>query len=306
MVELAGAFPLVNAVARDSARTAWNRLPTNTKPLIDGLALPAFEGFEDVLDAHATVGLIHHPVSMETGLSHADEAMLAAIEHRLFRSLRRLIVTSETTAATLSTRFQLSSDNIRVIVPGTDDAPRSPGSNGCELLSIGTLVPRKGHDVLLRAMAALADLAWQMTIVGSPDRDPAHARGLLALAENLNIDHRVRFAGELVGDALDAVWRGADIFALATYYEGYGMVIAEALKRGLPVVVTDGGAAGTLITQGAGCVSPIGDAELLAHALRPLISDGSKRRDMARGAWQAGQSLPSWDEQSALFAAALN
>ena len=86
-------------------------------------------------------------------------------------------------------------------MPGTDDAPRSPGSGGptCHILSIGTLVPRKGHDVLLRALARLFDLDWQLTIVGSPDRDPVHARSLVALAEELGIARQVRFAGEVVG-----------------------------------------------------------------------------------------------------------
>ena len=194
------------------------------------------------------VVLIHHPVSLETGLNAAEQAALADVERRLLPRLKRLIVTSNTTAETLETQFHIPTDRIHVVVPGTDDAPRCPGSAGCEMLSIGTLIPRKGHDVLLRALARLFDLDWHLTIAGAPDRDPAHAHGLMALTEELKIAHRVRFAGELVGDALEAAWRGADLFALATYYEGYGMAIAEALKRGLPVVVTAGGAAGKLIT----------------------------------------------------------
>jgi glycosyltransferase involved in cell wall biosynthesis len=307
VLELLGAFPLVDDFALDSACAAWDRLPPDTKPVIDGLALPAFRGLEDAISARGSVGLIHHPVSLETGLNDVDRAALADIERRLFQRLTRLIATSDTTAETVTTRFHIPSDQIRVVVPGTDDAPRCPGSDGpvCEILSIGTMIPRKGHDVLLRALARLFDLDWHLTIVGSPDRDPVHAHGLIALAEELKIAHRVRFAGELVGEALETAWRGADLFALATHYEGYGMVIAEALKRGLPIVVTAGGAAGALITPESGCVCPVGDRDQVSKSLRRLIFGRELRRDLAEQAWQVGQTLPSWNTQSALFASVL-
>jgi glycosyltransferase involved in cell wall biosynthesis len=307
VAELNGVFPVADTVASDAARAAWDRLPRDTRPVIDGLALPAFRGLEDAIAARGTVGLIHHPVSLETGLSEADQALLTELEHRLFQRLPRVIVTSDTTAATLITRFHIPSERIRIIVPGTDPMPRSPGSAGgtSRILSVGTLIPRKGHEVLLHALARLRDLDWNLTLVGSPDHDPVHARALVALAEALAIAHRVRFAGELVDDALEAAWRAADVFALATYYEGYGMAIAEALRRGLPVVVTDGGAAGALVTPDAGFVDPVGDRDRTADSLRRLIADHALRRHMAGQAWQVGKTLPSWQAQAALFVSAL-
>jgi glycosyltransferase involved in cell wall biosynthesis len=307
VMELTGAFPIVDHFAQDSAHAAWDRLPAGTKPVIDGLALPAFSGSEHAMSARRAIGLIHHPVSLETGLNDADRTALTDVELRLFPLMTRLIVTSTTTAEALITRFHIPPNRVRVVVPGTDDARGCPGSDGPvpEVLSIGTLIPRKGHDVLLRALAMLADLDWHLTIVGAPDRDPAHACALVVLAEELNIARRVRFAGELVGEALETLWRGADLFALATWYEGYGMAIAEALKRGLPVVVTGGGAAGALITPESGCVCPVGETGQLANMLRRLIADRDSRRTMAGHAWQVGKTLPSWDDQAALFASAL-
>ena len=308
VVELTGAFPLADDAARDSACAAWDRLSPDTKPVIDGLALPAFQGLEDALTARGATGLIHHPVSLETGLSETIQTRLEQIEQRLLPRLNRLIVTSPMTADTLATRFHIPASRIRSVVPGTDDAPRGAGSGGptCEVLSIGTLIPRKGHDVLLRALARLFDLDWHLTIVGSPDRDVPHAHGLMALVQELNIAHHVTFAGELVGEALEAAWRGADLFALATHYEGYGMVIAEALKRGLPAIVTNGGAAGHLITPDSGCVCPAGDRDQFSKSLRRLIFGAHLRQEMAGAAWLAGQTLPSWHTQAALFAAALD
>jgi glycosyltransferase involved in cell wall biosynthesis len=307
VIELTGQFPLADHLARRSARAAWDRLHRGTKPVIDGLALPAFLGLEAAISAREAVGLIHHPVSLETGLSDAEQAALEDVERRLFARLARLVVTSDTTADTLITRFRLPRERIRSVVPGTDDAARCHGSGDavCEILSIGTLIARKGHDVMLRALAGLIDLDWHLTIVGSPDRDPSHAQALVALAGELNIANRVHFAGELVGEALDAVWRKADMFVLATRYEGYGMAIAEALKRGLPVLVCGGGAAGALVTGGSGHVCPVGDYHELAKSLRRLIVDPELRQAMAEHAWQTGQTLPSWRDQAALFAASL-
>jgi glycosyltransferase involved in cell wall biosynthesis len=307
VVELDGEFPLSDAVARDAARAAWDRLAGDARPVVDGLALPAFGGLEDALAARGAVGLVHHPVSMETGLSEVDRTLLADLEHRLFPRLSRLIVTSDTTAATLAARFAVASERVRTVVPGTDPMPRSPGSRGPvrAILSVATLIPRKGHDLLLRALAEVAEPGWHLTIVGSPDRDPVHARALATLAGQLGVADRVRFAGELVGDALEAAWHAADVFALATCYEGYGMAIAEALKRGLPVVVTDGGAAGALVTPGAGFVCAVGDRGQLTHSLRRLIGDARLRRRMAGQAWRVGKTLPSWQTQAALFMSAL-
>jgi glycosyltransferase involved in cell wall biosynthesis len=307
VLELAGTHPVADATARDAACAAWDSITAEWRPIIDGLALPAFAGLDDALAARNTAGLIHHPTSLESGFSEADRAALLAIEKRLLPRLMRIIVTSQTTADCLVADFAVARERIRLVVPGTDAAPRSTGSTGptCRILAIGTLIPRKGHDLLLRALARLFDLDWYLTVVGSPERDPVHARALAALADELGIARRVRFAGEVTGNALEALWRDADLFALATYWEGYGMAIAEALKRGVPVVVTEGGAAGHLITQETGVVCPAGDQTNLSKALRRLIFGKELRRGMAEAAWQAGQALPDWHTQVAEFAQAL-
>ena len=307
VLELEGVFPLADEGARKSVRAAWDSIAHGSRRIIDGLALPAFVGLDDALAARGAVGLIHHPTSLETGFSETDRAALSRAERRLLPKLARVIVTSELTAERLAADFGVDGDRIKVVVPGTDDAPRNSGSGGpaCRILSIGTLVPRKGHDLLLRALARLFDLDWQLTIVGSPDRDPVHARELIALAEELGIARRVRFAGEMTGAALDALWHEADLFALATHWEGYGMAIAEALKRGVPVAVSAGGAAGNLVTPQSGVVTPEGDHNNLSKALRRLIFGVELRRAMADAAWQVGQTLPSWPTQVREFAQAL-
>ncbi len=303
--ELAGRHPLADGAAQASAAAAWRALPDDALPVIDGSGLAAYAPLGDALAARRTVGLIHHPTALEPEHGAATRAALHATERRLLPLLARVIVTSETTAARLVSEFGVDAGRIAVVVPGTAAAPRSQGSaTGCAILSIGVLTPRKGHDTLLAALALLPDLDWRLSIVGPP-RDAAHAAALVSLAETRGIAARVHFVGEAVGETLDRLWRNADLFALATRYEGYGMAIAEALKRGLPVAVTEGGAAAALVSPQTGIVAPVGDVAALSRAMRRLIYDTALRRDMSDAAWQAGQKLPDWTQQAARFAEAL-
>ncbi len=306
--ELAGSHPVPDDAATDAALVAFAAQPRDAMILIDGLGLPAFADLLDESEARPCIGLIHHPTSLEDGHDEGTRALLLAAEHAIFPRLMQIITTSDGTADKLVREFGVDRGRIVVVEPGTDMAPRSTGSlsGPCHILSVGTLVPRKGHDVLLRAMAGLADLDWRLTIVGSPDRAPDHAAELANLATELGIAARVHFAGEIDAAALDALWQTADVFALATWFEGFGMAVAEALKRGLPVAVCSGGAASHLVTPECGVVCAPGDHVQLGKALRRLVFDRDVRRLMADAAWAAGLSLPSWETQIQAFEDALS
>ena len=295
-------------VAGDDVAPLLAALPARTIPVIDGLALPQFADYADALTQRAAVALVHHPTALETGLGETDRAARHAVEQRLLSCFARVIATSEPTAANLAAAFDVDRERVAVVVPGTDDAPRSSGSGGpaCRILSVGALVPRKGHDLLLRALTRLFDLDWHLTIVGTAQRDPAFASSLRALADERGIADRVDFAGEVTDTMLDALWQRADLFALASYWEGYGMAMAEAFKRGIPVVVTGVGAAASLVTLASGVVCPPGDQDQLSKSLRRMIFGAALRCDMAEAAWQLGRTLPDWPTQAKAFASALS
>lgn len=306
-VEIPGRFPLADAATSRAAAEALSRLGPEVTPVIDSLALPAFAECAEAMRHQRIVGLIHHPNSLETGLPPEELEPLRAAEHRLLPLFARLVVPSPAVAEHLAQEFAVDRERIRVVAPGSVPAARSAGSGGasCRILSIGALVPRKGHDVLLRALARLFDLDWSLTIVGSDRRDPAHARVLRELAERLEICEHIRFAGEISAAALEAEWQGADLFALASHWEGCGAAILEAKRHGLPLALVGGGAAAGLVTPASGICAAPGDEATYSKSLRRVIFDRDLRHDLANASWAEAQTLPGWEAQCRLFAEAI-
>ncbi len=262
-------------------------LPPGRIAVVDGLGMAAFDTLTDA------VGLIHH----------VPEAVDSDGRYGRLRGLRHIVATSAIVATRLVEHYGVPDEKLTVLTPGVADAGRSAGSGGlcCEILSIGALVPRKGHAVLIAALNPLFDLDWRLTVVGETQRDPATATVLHALAAQTD---RVQFAGPLDDAALETLWQRADLFALATEWEGHAASVAEALRRGVPVAVTAGGAAAALVTPQAGIVCEVGDTAQLSKALRRLIYDTALRAQMATAAWRAGQELPTWAAQAERFVTA--
>lgn len=308
VIELDGQFPLSCDIARTSAAEALDCMPDGAVAVIDGLALPAFG---PTLSRHArritVVALVHHPLALETGLSERARSSLRCIERDLFAQTDGIVTTSAATAGLLAD-FCVASETISVVLPGTDPAPRASGSMGAavQLLCVGTVIPRKGHALLVDALANCAALDWRLLCLGSLDRD---AETVFAVQQRIaahDLTDRITLAGEADAKTLAAAYAAADIFVLASAFEGYGMAFAEALARGLPVVGSGDGAVRDTVPETAGIIVPVGDRAALAAALTRVIEDPALRGRLAGGAHAAGQMLPDWVLAGHAFAAALD
>jgi glycosyltransferase involved in cell wall biosynthesis len=217
-----------------------------------------------------------------------------------------VIVTSPSTARALGD-YAIAPEQCAVVVPGTDSAPLAAGSDAAELtaLCVASLTPRKGHAVLLRALARLIHLPWRLRCAGSADLDPATAAELFHQAIELNVSGRIAWLGQLDEAALAGAYHQADLFVLPSHYEGYGMALAEALARGLPIISTTAGAIPDTVPAGAGLLVPPGDDTALAEALARVMMDTELRQRLATGARAARADLPDWPMTCARFAAAL-
>jgi glycosyltransferase involved in cell wall biosynthesis len=302
--ELAGRFPLPDGVACEAAAAAIDGM-AGGRPVIDGLALPAFAKLCDRLP-RAWIALVHHPLALESGLSAAQVEELARIERRLLPRARRVIVTSPHTVADLAA-YQVPQVRVGVVPPGTDPAPlaRGSGGPGLALLCVAALTPRKGHLILLEALASLVDLDWHLTCVGSLERDPLTAQAIGAAIARLGLDARVSLVGEQDESGLAPFYDRADLFVLASYHEGYGMALAEALARGLPIVATKAGAIPGTVPPSAGMLVEPGDAAAFAAGLRQIMTEPTLRDLLCAGAASERERLPSWADAVRGFAAEL-
>lgn len=302
-------FPLPDAVARAQARRVIEALPDGALVVADGLG---FSALPELAERHAKrlrwVALVHHPLAFESGLSPAEQARLFDSERHALACARQVVVTSPSTARALAA-FDVPAGRITVVEPGTDRAARATGGGaGAEALSllcVATVTARKGHAVLIEALAGMPDRAWHLHCAGSLSRDATVAAVRAGVARH-GLDDRVTWHGEVDGPALEALYAQADLFVLPSFHEGYGMALAEALAHGLPIVSCAAGAIADTVPASAGVLVPPGDADALRDALQRLMDDAAWRATLAAGAREAAERLPTWDDAGARFAAVLD
>ena len=305
--ELDGSFPRPTPQALEEAATVFAGIPGGAIALVDGMALGAMPAIVEREAARlAIVAIVHLPLAAEVGLDREQQAALETAERRALAGVSLAVVTGNATQALL-TRHKLAPPRVVVVEPGTDPAPVARGSDGrpVQLLSVASLTPGKGHDVLLSALASVPHQQWHLTCAGSLTRAPATAARVRTRVQTLNLAERVTLVGELDEAALADRYATTDLFVIATLRETYCMAVAEALAHGLPVVGTATGAIPDLVGEVAGIVVPPGDAEALAEALGRAIGDGDLRSRLAAGAGRVRERLPGWTQAAESLAAAL-
>jgi len=290
--EVRGCWPRPDAASLAALDAVVQRIPDDAVVLLDGLVASTAP---EVLVPHARrlrlVVLVHMPLC-----DQRERAVLSAAA--------AVVTTSAWTRRRLLELCSVSADRVHVATPAADAAELAIGTaTGGSLLCVAAVTSDKGHDVLLGALATMQDLSWRCVCVGSLNRDPVFVEGLRRSTRG----DRVRFAGPRTGADLDRSYAAADLVVLASRVEAFGMVVIEALARGLPVVATDVGGVNEALGRGAdgirpGLLVPPDDPAALGAALRAWLGDATLRTRLRGAASERRESLPRWSATTSVIA----
>jgi glycosyltransferase involved in cell wall biosynthesis len=308
LLDLGEGFPWPDEAARATAQSRLLAMPAGRSIVVDGLALGVLpETASQLAGRNPLLALVHHPLALEWGLSVKQADALRMSERAALAAVQGVVVTSAATAKLVASDYGVPAERIAVARPGSDPALMSQESHDgvVRLLSVGAIVPRKGFDVLITALATLADLSWRLTIAGDRTRDRSAAARLDADIARHALGDRIAAPGAVSPQRLAALYAEADVFVLASHFEGYGMAYAEAVAHGLPVIGTSAGAIPDTVPADAGLLVDPGDSFALAQALRCVIGDADLRRRLASAARAAAPQLPTWRHSAEIFARAL-
>ena len=277
VLALPGQWPVPSAEDTRRCGALIAQIPDGEVVVLDGLALIGALPWLPALRQRARlVLLVHLPLSAERGTPPAEAARLHALEARAVSLAHRVVATSPHAATTVSA---LHGCPVDAIAPGCDPMPQAAVSGAGRLLCVGSVTPRKGHDILITALRPLAALPWRLRCAG--EVSPWASR----LQPDIDaLGGRVRLLGSLGEARVRQEYADADAFVLATWDETYGMALAEATAAGLPVISTTAGAVPQTVPPGAGLLVPPGDAGALTEALRAVLTDTARRSAMAAAA----------------------
>jgi glycosyltransferase involved in cell wall biosynthesis len=305
-----GRWPEPDPEALAALAAVVQRIPDGGLALLDGLVASTAP---DVLMAHAgrlrLVVLVHMPLGHRPADEAAEETRRR--ERAVLRAGAAVVTTSHWSRSRLLRLYQLPPDRVHVAAPGADAADLATGTvAGGALLCVATVTFEKGHDVLVEALLSMSDLSWHCVCVGSVDRDPAFVEGLRRGVLGRGLEDRVSFPGPRTGSDLDHSYASADLMVLASRAETYGMVVTEALARGLPVLATDVGGLPEAMGHGAddvrpGLLVPPDDPAALGAALRAWLGDAELRRRLRLAARQRRESLSGWSATTSVLAGVL-
>lgn len=328
-----GSWPRPGPEARNGLAEALGGLPDGSVVLLDGLvACGVPETVVPQAGRLRLAVLVHLPLADETGLDAAEAAELERLERETLRAARAVVVTSDWAAREVAGRHGLDPSRVHSVLPGTDPAPLARGTDrteedgdkdtdgtggtrgtrdGPRLLCVAAITPRKGQDLLVEALATLTALSWTCELTGPLDRAPAYVERLRGRIAECGLEERVRLTGPRAGDALAAAYDAADLLVLPSHTETYGMVLTEALARGVPVLATDAGAVPSTVGTAPdgsipGILVPPGNVAALTAALHSWLSEAGIRSHLTTSARGRRTKLQGWAESSRQLAGVLD
>jgi len=234
-------------------------------PLIVTTQGPQIIEYKTVLNSHATLNHI------------LTDAFSVIMEAYSSRKADRVIVDSEEGKRTVIEKYGVDENKVRVIVKeGVNYEQFKPSScDGNIILFVGRLHERKGLDLLLPIfMEVLKEEEALLRIVGSGEKE----KSLRLQAERLGIQKHVEFLGFLPDSEMQKQYSEASIFVSPSRYEGFGIVLLEALASGLPLVTTKTGISSKVVEHGKNGF--LVDYENMGEAIVKLLKDKNLRKQM--------------------------
>jgi glycosyltransferase involved in cell wall biosynthesis len=307
VADIGDEFPFPSTAQRATALAVLSAVPAGYPIVLDGLAFGALPEAGALRCRTPLIALVHQPLALETGLDPRQAKTFRETERAALAAAAHVVVTSEATGRIVAADYDVPLERVSIVRPGNDPVPPAPGSNDgvVRLLSVGSVVPIKGYDLLIAALASLTDLPWRLTIAGDRTRNPAAAAQLDADIEARGLGDSIAVLGAVPPERIHELFMSSDVFVLASRFEGYGMALTEAIAHGIPIVSTRTGAIPQTVPAGTGLLVPPEDPAALACALRHLIGDPAERRRLATNARAAAARLPTWQDSARLFVSAV-
>ncbi len=309
-ISLGEGYPFPSRKQLDKAADLLLSLELGVPMVVDGLALGALPDLAGLLaKRHPIIGLVHHPLAFESGLRSDQVTFLQDSEKKSLLHVKKVIANSPKTARDLTDFYGVPSQRVAVILPGTDRPKNAQNhltkaaqsSRPVQLLSVGSVIPRKAFHILVEALRSLQSLSWTLTIAGDVTRDANTFAHLQEVIGRYWLADRIHVLGAISDVALQQLYAQSDVFVLPSLYEGYGMVFAEAMANGLPIISTTGGAITETVPKQAGVLVEPGNVASLRDAIQWLIEDEAYRWQLAQGAKSAAEKQPSWEESVQKF-----
>lgn len=252
----------------------------------------------------ARVVVIVHQLRWLEKKSPLAAAMVAAIERASLESSHLIVTVSRFMSREIE---RLIKDGVDVMIapPGCDNTnaepsssrkqPRRPESTQIRLLFVGNCLRRNGVDHLIRAMAMLEGSRSRLDVVGDCDFEPGYYEELRREVHRLKLDDAVTFHGRVTNESLKEFYEQADIFAMPSLYEGFGIVYAEAMRAGLPIIASDVGPVREIVRDGENALLvPPGNPQALAEAISLLQNNPDLRDRFSRRSLELAVHLPTW------------
>lgn len=309
LISLEGNYPFPLEQEKQDALNAIEHFPPADIAVVDGLlggASPLF--LKSLSTKMPVVSLLHHPLCLENGLSEEKAQALKESEKSGLSWVKAVITTSDTTTETVKTLFNFDPAKVHTVLPGVnrpDDISLNKAdevSQTVKLICVASVIPRKSHRILLEALSQLPNLDWHLDCYGSTQFDEVLYKSLENFIRDNGLSQKVTFHGAVEDQTIEEAYASSDIFVLPSQYEGYGMVYAEAIVRGLPVIGTTGGAIAKTVPLSCGILVEPENTEELKQALEKLIKDKPLRLQYKQNAIRAEPEFPTWQAAADEFA----